>query len=89
MVLVYTYSQNVYLFIVNISPQGILTRNEMDYEASGWGTITKRQGRAQFPQAFIHNNCVNSVNNSRIQHAGHQESWQPWQVVTCERSLLG
>lgn len=57
MVLVYTYSQDVYMFMVNISPQGNLTRYETDYEALGQGTITKRQGRAQFLQASIHNNC--------------------------------
>jgi hypothetical protein len=33
--MVLVYKQNVYLFIVNNSPQGNLTRYEMDYEASG------------------------------------------------------
>jgi len=74
------HKQNVYLLIAHNTPQGNLTRYEMDYEASGW---------TQFPHAFIHNNCTNNVTNRRIQNAGHQESWQTWQVVTCERSILG
>jgi hypothetical protein len=33
--MVLLHIQNVYLFIVNSSPQGNFTRYEMDYEASG------------------------------------------------------
>ena len=38
--MVLVHSQNVYLCIVHNSPQGNLTRYEMDYEASGEDPIS-------------------------------------------------